>query len=165
MGKILIIGCPGSGKSTLSKKINKMTKIPLYHLDLIYWKDDKTNIDKNEFISVLSDILKKDEWIIDGNYSSTMEMRIKSCDTIIFLDYPLDVCLKGVNERKGTKRSDMPWIETEDDISFIEFIKEYNSVNRPQVLDLFNKYPEKKIYIFKNRKEADEFVAKLKRKA
>ena len=165
MGKILIIGCPGSGKSTLSKKINKMTKIPLYHLDLIYWKDDKTNIDKNEFISVLSDILKKDEWIIDGNYSSTMEMRIKSCDTIIFLDYPLDVCLKGVNERKGTKRSDMPWIETEDDISFIEFIKAYNSVNRPQVLDLFNKYPEKKIYIFKNRKEADEFVAKLKRKA
>ena len=165
MEKILIIGCPGSGKSTLSKKINKMTKIPLYHLDLIYWKDDKTNIDKNEFISVLSDILKKDEWIIDGNYSSTMEMRIKSCDTIIFLDYPLDVCLKGVNERKGTKRSDMPWIETEDDISFIEFIKAYNSVNRPQVLDLFNKYPEKKIYIFKNRKEADEFVAKLKRKA
>ena len=165
MEKILIIGCPGSGKSTLSKKINKITKIPLYHLDLIYWKDDKTNIDKNEFISILSDILKKDEWIIDGNYSSTMEMRIKSCDTIIFLDYPLDVCLKGVNERKGTKRSDMPWIETEDDISFIEFIKEYNSVNRPQVLALFNKYPEKKIYIFKNRKEADEFVEKLKRKA
>jgi adenylate kinase family enzyme len=165
MEKILIIGCPGSGKSTLSKKINKITKIPLYHLDLIYWKEDKTNIDKNEFISVLSDILKKDEWIIDGNYSSTMEMRIKSCDTIIFLDYPLDVCLKGVNERKGTKRSDMPWIETEDDISFIEFIKEYNSVNRPQVLALFNKYPEKKIYIFKNRKEADEFVERLKRKA
>ena len=165
MEKILIIGCPGSGKSTLSKKKNKIIKIPLYHLDLIYWKDDKTNIDKNEFISILSDILKKDEWIIDGNYSSTMEMRIKSCDTIIFLDYPLDVCLKGVNERKGTKRSDMPWIETEDDISFIEFIKEYNSVNRPQVLALFNKYPEKKIYIFKNRKEADEFVEKLKRKA
>ena len=165
MEKILIIGCPGSGKSTLSKKINKITKIPLYHLDLIYWKEDKTNIDKNDFISILSDILKKDEWIIDGNYSSTMEMRIKSCDTIIFLDYPLDVCLKGVNERKGTKRSDMPWIETEDDISFIEFIKEYNSVNRPQVLALFNKYPEKKTYIFKNRKEADEFVDKLKRKA
>ena len=125
---------------------------------MIYWKEDKTIIPKNIFLEQLSNILKKNEWIIDGNYSSTMELRIQKCDTIIFLDYPTDVCLQGIKERLGKKRTDIPWAETEEDLEFIEFIKTYNLKQKPQVIELLKTYNDKNIFIFNNRKEADEFL-------
>ena len=135
MKKIIVIGCPGSGKSTFSKSLHKITGIPLFHLDMLFWNEDKTTVEKSVFIDRLSKILQSDKWIIDGNYASTMELRMQKCDTIIFLDYPSDVCLDGIKERKGKPRSDLPWIENdEDDAEFIEFIKNYNSQSRPQVI-------------------------------
>ena len=162
MKKIIVIGCPGSGKSTFSKSLHKITKIPLYHLDMLFWNEDKTTVEKSVFLDRLSKIIENSEWIIDGNYGSTMELRMQKCDTVIFLDYPLDVCLDGIKERKGKPRSDMPWIESdEDDADFIEFIKNYNSQSRPQVMELLEKYSYKNIYVFKNRSEADVFLNQM----
>ena len=103
-------------------------------------------------------MLEKDEWIIDGNYGSTMELRMAVCDTVIFLDYPLEVCLDGIKERRGKPRSDMPWCETEEDAEFVEFIKNYNEQQRHTVLDLLEKYGDKNIIIFKSREQADAFL-------
>ena len=158
MKKIIVIGCPGSGKSTVSRALHNRTGIPLYHLDMMYWNADKTTVEKSVFLERLSAVLEKDEWIIDGNYSSTMELRMAACDTVIFLDYPLDVCLDGIKERRGKPRSDMPWIETEEDSEFIEFIKNYNEQQKPKVLELFEKYSDKNIVIFKSREQADAFL-------
>ena len=158
MKKIIVIGCPGSGKSTFSRALHKLTGLPLYHLDLMYWNEDKTIVNKEVFLDRLNNALNLDEWIIDGNYSSSMEMRIKKCDTIVFLDYPLEVCLEGVKNRKNQKRSDMPWIENEIDQEFIKYIERYNLDVRPNVLELLNKYSDKNIYIFKNRNESNEFL-------
>ena len=158
MKKIIVIGCPGSGKSTVSRALHNKTGIPLYHLDMMYWNADKTTVEKSVFLERLFAVLEKDEWIIDGNYGSTMELRMAACDTVIFLDYPLDVCLDGIRERRGKPRSDMPWIETEEDTEFIEFIKNYNEQQRPEVLELLEKYRDKNIVIFKSREEADEFL-------
>ena len=157
MKKVIVIGCPGSGKSTVSRALHNKTGIPLYHLDMMYWNADKTTVEKSVFLERLSDVLEKDEWIIDGNYSSTMELRMAACDTVIFLDYPLDICLDGIRERRGKPRSDMPWIETEEDAEFIEFIKNYNEQQKPKVLELLQKYSDKNIIIFKSREQADEF--------
>ena len=158
MKKVIIIGCPGSGKSTVSRTLHNKTGIPLYHLDMMYWNADKTTVEKSVFLERLSVVLEKDEWIIDGNYGSTMELRMAVCDTVIFLDYPLDVCLDGIRERRGKPRSDMPWIETEEDAEFIEFIKNYNEQQKPKVLELLEKYSDKNIVIFKSREEADAFL-------
>ena len=158
MQRIIVIGCPGSGKSRLSRALHNKTGIPLYHLDMMYWKADKTTVEKSVFLERLSAVLKKDEWIIDGNYGSTMELRMAACDTVIFLDYPLDVCLDGIRERRGKPRSDMPWIETEEDAEFIEFIKNYNEQQKPKVLELLEKYSDKNIIIFKGREQADAFL-------
>ena len=156
--KIIIIGCPGSGKSTVSRALHNKTGIPLYHLDMMYWNADKTTAEKSVFLERLSTVLEKDEWIIDGNYGSTMELRMAASDTVIFLDYPLDVCLGGIKERRGKPRSDMPWIETEEDSEFIEFIKSYNEQQKPKVLELLEKYSDKNIIIFKSREQADLFL-------
>ena len=158
MKKIIVIGCPGSGKSMVSRVLHNKTGIPLYHLDMMYWNADKTTVEKSVFIERLSSVLEKDEWIIDGNYGSTMELRMAACDTVIFLDYPLDVCLDGIRERRGKPRSDMPWIETEEDAEFIEFIKNYNEQQKPKVLELFEKYSDKNIIILRSREQADAFL-------
>ena len=156
--KIIVIGCPGSGKSTVSLVLHNKTGIPLYHLDMMYWNADKTTVEKSVFLERLSAVLEKDEWIIDGNYGATMELRMAACDTVFFLDYPLDVCLGGIKERRGKPRSDMPWIETEEDAEFIEFIKNYNEQQKPKVLELLKKYDDKNIIIFKSREQADAFL-------
>ena len=158
MKKIIVIGCPGSGKSTVSRALHNNTGIPLYHLDMMYWNADKTTVEKSVFLERLSAVLEKDEWIIDGNYSSTMKLRMVACDTVIFLDYPLDVCLDGIRERRGKPRSDMPWIETEEDSEFIEFIKNYNEQQKPKVLELLKKYSDKNIIILESREQADAFL-------
>lgn len=160
MKKIMVIGCPGSGKSTLSRKLHNITKIPLYHLDMMFWNEDKTTVSKDIFLQRLTEVLKEDKWIIDGNYISTMEIRMNECDTVIFLDLPPDVCLDGVRQRKGKQRSDIPWVENEDDEEFIEFIKTFNKEQRPKIITLLDKYNEKIIFIFKSREEADVFLNK-----
>lgn len=161
MNKIIVIGCPGSGKSTFSKKLHQITDIPLYHLDMMYWNSDKTIVNKDIFLERLLSTIKTDKWIIDGNYSSTMELRIQHCDTIIFLDYPVDICLNGISKRKGKERTDIPWIENDEDFEFIEFVKKFNVENRPSIIELFKKYSNKCIYIFKSRDEANAFLSKL----
>ena len=158
MKKVIVIGCPGSGKSTVSRALHNKTGIPLYHLDMMYWNADKTTVEKSVFFERLSAVLEKDEWIIDGNYSSTMELRMAACDTVIFLDYPFDVCLDGIKERRGKPRSDMPWIETEEDAEFVEFIKNYNEQQKPKVLELLKKYGDKNIVILKSREQVDAFL-------
>ena len=158
MKKVIVIGCPGSGKSTVSRTLHNKTGIPLYHLDMMYWNTDKTTVEKSVFLERLSAVLEKDEWIIDGNYGSTMELRMVACDTVIFLDYPLEICLDGIKERRGKPRSDMPWIETEEDAEFIEFIKNYEEQQKPKVLELLKKHSDKNIIIFKSREQADAFL-------
>ena len=158
MKKIIVIGCPGSGKSTFARALYDKTGISLYHLDMMYWNADKTTVKKSVFLERLSAVLGKDEWIIDGNYGSTMELRMAACDTVIFLDYPIEICLDGIKERRRKPRSDMPWIETEEDEEFIEFIKNYNEQQKPKVFELIEKYSDKNIIIFKSREQADAFL-------
>jgi adenylate kinase family enzyme len=161
--RIIVIGCPGSGKSTFSKKLHQVTQIPVYHLDMLYWNSDKTTVTKTVFRERLNQVIHQDTWIIDGNYGSTMELRLQACDTVFFLDYPLKVCLDGVKSRRGKERTDLPWVESDENIDeeFIKFIKEYNTVNRPVVIDLLKRYADKDVFILNSRKDADEFLVQL----
>ena len=67
MKRIIVIGCPGSGKSTFSRALHSITGIPLYHLDMLYWNPDKTIVEKTVFLQRLSRVLREESWIIDGN--------------------------------------------------------------------------------------------------
>ena len=88
MQKVIVIGCPGSGKSTFSRALSQKTDLPLFHLDMLYWNADRTTVEKSVFLSRLSEILSLDKWIIDGNYNRTVEMRLKECDTVFLFDLP-----------------------------------------------------------------------------
>ena len=162
MNKIIVIGCPGAGKSTFAKEIKRIYNIPLYHLDLIWNKPDKTTITREKFDEKLNNIFKEKEWIIDGNYQRTLEKRIIEANTIYLLDYSLDVCLLGVEERIGVKRDDMPWFEEKLDKEFRQKIIEFSSYKLPEIYSLLDKYKEtKNIVIFKNREESSKYLKGL----
>ena len=162
MNKAIIIGCPGSGKSTFSRALHEKTNLPLYHLDMLYWNSDRTTVSKEVFRERLQSVLVLKKWIIDGNYGSTIEMRLKECDTVFFLDYPLEVCIDGVRQRKGTVRTDMPWVETEDDEEFLQFIRDFEKRSRPKIIELLNEYKDKNIVVFKSREDADGYLKNLR---
>lgn len=162
MLKIIIIGSPGSGKSTFARKLRDITNLPLYYLDMLWHKKDRTNISREEFDEKLEKILKKDKWIIDGNYQRTIEMRLKECDTVFLMDYPLEVCLSGAEERVGRKREDLPWIEEKVDEEFKQIIVDFSKNKLPQIYKLLEKYQKNKnIVIFKSREEADNYIKKM----
>lgn len=159
MLKVIVIGSPGAGKSIFSRKLRDATELPLYYLDMIWHKPDQTNISKEEFDSRLKEIVKKDRWIIDGNYLRTLEMRLRECDTVFFMDYSLEVCLAGAESRIGKKREDMPWVETEFDEEFRQWIVDFPKDQLPEIYELLGKYKDdKKIFIFKSREEAEEYL-------
>lgn len=163
MKKVIIIGCPGSGKSTFARSLHELTGIPLFYLDQMNWNPDKTVVPKPVFTERLLTAMKGDKWIIDGNYGSTMEMQMQVCDTVFFLDYSTDVCLAGIESRRGKERADMPWIEApgETDEEFVQFIRDYNTVSKPRVLRLLHQYPEKHVIVFQSRADSEAYLERL----
>ena len=162
MKKIIIVGSPGAGKTTFANNICRLLELPVYHLDSIWYNPDKTHIPKNEFDNKIRKIMEGDKWVLDGNYTRTMEERIEKCDTVFFLDYPLEVCLNGIQSRVGVKRDDLPWIETELNEVFRMYVVNFPAENIPKIYDILEKYKhEKEIHIFKNRKEAEDFLKTL----
>lgn len=162
MKKVIIIGCCGSGKSIFARHLHACTGIPLFHLDQLNWNENKTTVEKEVFLKRVQDVIQKDSWIIDGNYGSSIEMRMQACDTVFFLDYPVDICIQGIHERVGKVRTDIPWVEDEVDEDLIEFVRNYEKEDRPEILELLSKYKEKDIHIFRNRKDAKIYLESLK---
>ena len=162
MNRVIIIGPSGAGKSEMSRKLQEILNLPLYHLDNIFWKEDRTHITREEFDGKLNELLSKDKWIIDGDYSRTYETRMQEADTIIFLDYPLEVCLKGVESRIGKPRPDIPWKEDVFDPEFKQWIIDWFKNTRLWVLHLINRYQDSKyIVILHSREEGDAFIKSL----
>lgn len=87
MKKIIIPGCPGSGKSTFARALQKQTGLPLFYLDRMNWNPDRTTVEKDVFLERLQEVLSREEWILDGNYGSTIELRLQACDTAFFLKF------------------------------------------------------------------------------
>lgn len=162
MNKVIIIGCPGSGKTTFAEKLNKCTGLPLYYLDAIWHKPDKTHIPREEFDERISEIFTTSQWIIDGNYKRTIEIRLKECETVFLFDLPTEICIQGATERIGKGRYDLPWLETEFDSEFKQFIEDFPKDTLPYIYGVIEKYKgQKQVIVFKSRKEADEYINKL----
>ena len=156
--KIIVLGCSGSGKSTFARKLHDLTGLPLIHLDNVWWKPDRTHITRDAFDKELDRILQDDAWIIDGDYSRTYEVRLRACEPVFFLDFSEEQCLNGITERIGKERPDIPWTESTLDPELIRLVKAYRAENRPKLFELFQKYPEKQIIVFRSRPEADHWI-------
>lgn len=169
MKKILILGINGAGKSTLAKKIAKILNIKVFHLDSYFWKSNWTPTPKEEWkIKQISLVKENQEWIIDGNFYSTIETRYFDADTIIYLDFNRFFCLYRIFKRylqyKNKTRPDLN-VNCKERLNknFIIWVWNFNNNIKPKIFDLMkNKSSNKKVFILKNKKEIRNFITKLK---
>ena len=162
MQKVLIIGCPGAGKSTFARRLQSLTGLPLYYLDRLWHRPDRTNVTREAFDAALAGLLTRPAWILDGDYSRTLPQRLEACDTVFFLDYPLDVCLAGVENRRGCLRPDMPWVEEELDAEFLQYILDFGQAQMPAIRAMLDSYRgRRQIFTFHSRAEADAWLNAL----
>ena len=167
MKRVMIIGCGGAGKTTLSRQLAEKTGLPLVHLDQIFWSPGNWNhLEKEEFDEILIREMEKDSWILDGNYNRTMPMRLDRCDTVIYLDYSRFTCIWGwlrrVIKHHGKARPDMApgcgeWLDPE----FFKWLWNFNKKYRKSYHEMLSGLGGKKVYIFKNRRQTREFLNKL----
>lgn len=163
MQKVIVIGCPGSGKTTFAERLNIITGLPLYYLDAIWHKPDKTHISRENFDKSISAILNTAEWIIDGNYSRTLEIRLQQCDTVFLFDLSTKVCIQGATDRLGKGRYDIPWIDKELTPSFKQSIQDFPRNSLPRIYELIEKYSKnRQIIVFKSREDVDVFLKSIR---
>ena len=137
--RILIIGCSGAGKSTLARQLAHITKLPLVHLDQLFWQPNWVPSDRALFRQSMIAELQKPAWIIDGNFDSTLTLRMQYADCVIFLDYETSICLRRIVRRYvthiGKTRLDMTNNCNEKlDMEFLQWIIRYNEDVRPDIL-------------------------------
>jgi adenylate kinase family enzyme len=111
MNRILIIGPCGAGKSTLGFSLGKRLGLPVYHMDKLNWRPGWVESSKDEIRARLADIVAQDLWLIEGNYGGTLPMRLERADTVVYLDFPIRLCLIRLLKRiwtyRGRTRPDM----------------------------------------------------------
>lgn len=165
MKKILIIGSSGAGKSTFSRRLSEITNIEILHLDKLYWKPNWTEPSKEEWKATLEKAMRGEMWIMDGNYSNTLDLRLPACDTVIFLDMPRTVCvyrvLKRVALSYGKTRLDMAENCAEHfDWKFIKWIWDFKNRSKPKMEKLLEQFKyEKTIIRLKSKREVKRFLA------
>ncbi len=164
MKKILVIGSSGSGKSTFARKLGEILKIEVIHLDSHFWHPGWIETQKNEWPGVVEKLLEREAWIMDGNYSRTLEKRILACDTIFFLDLPRRICLARVLKRviayRNRSRPDVAEGCLERlDWEFLKWVWAYPNRTRPGTIELLDKYSESKRVIWlRSQGEIDRFL-------
>ena len=167
MKRVMVIGCCGAGKSTFSKALKKKFDLPLIHLDQHYWKPNWTETDPKEWSRIVTTLADQNEWIIDGNYGGTMDIRIARADTIIYLDISTPKALFRIIKRSlthlGRTRPDMPE-NCPERISwqFIKYVANFNRTRKFKILQKLKAVPrDKKVFILNSKSSKIDFLKSL----
>jgi adenylate kinase family enzyme len=170
MKRIMIVGSSGAGKSCFARELQIITKLPLYHLDQMFWKPGWIESDQIDFRDRVKVLVAKDEWLIDGNYGNTISIRAERADVIIFLDYPRWLCVWRALKRfvigwlwQGN-RSDVPRSCRERMTwSFFLWIWTYPYRGRKKALRQINAggFPLEKVVFFRRQVDKDRFLKNL----
>lgn len=167
MKKVLVIGSCGAGKSTFSKRLHKITGLKLIHLDTVYWKPNWEMSPKEEWSSKVEQLVNGDNWIIDGNYGGTMELRMKHADTVIWLDLPRLLCtyriLKRTVQYRNKTRSDMAeGCKERFDWEFTKYVWNFRRDKNPLLAERLEKFDYLKQIRLKSKQEIEDFFTGLK---
>ncbi|MGI9064780.1 MAG: DNA topology modulation protein [Pyrinomonadaceae bacterium] len=139
MRKVLVIGSGGSGKSTFARRLGALLDLEVIHLDSIYWSPGWVEMPKPDWNRTVEELLTRNAWIIDGNYSGTLEMRLEACDTVIFLDLSRVIYLWRLLKRavlyRNERRPDMAEGCPEKlNWEFIKWVWGYRKRTRPKII-------------------------------
>lgn len=167
MKKVMIIGCGGAGKSTLSKRIGEKLQLPVIHLDQAYWKPNWEDRDKVEWAKIVTTLADQKAWVLDGNYGGTIDIRLQRADTVIFMDRSRWLCVYRVLKRwwqtRGRTRPDMaPGCEERFSFQFLHYVFFYNKTRRPGILKKLTQLSAHQlVFRLRTEREIEHFIATL----
>lgn len=170
MKKIILIGSGGAGKSTLARKIGAALGIEVFHLDKLYWLPDWTQPPKDEWRKEVEVLLEKPEFVMDGNFNSTMELRIKASDTIIYLDFPRTICvyraLKRIFKYYNKTRPDMgEGCRERLDFEFLRWVWRFPETDKPKIEERIKNHEAGKTLIrLRSPRDVENFLKNLPKK-
>ena len=168
MERVLIIGCGGAGKSTLARQLGQKLGLPVVHLDSIFWLPGWVEMEKDTFDERVRQELRKDKWIMDGNYNRTMPERLQYCDTVIYLDFSRWACLYGIFKRLlsniGKTRPDMgAGCKEKVDWEFVKWVWNFNKNKRERYYRMLKDAEGVEAIVLKNRRMVNRFLKELER--
>jgi adenylate kinase family enzyme len=138
--KVMVVGCAGSGKTTLARRLGKKLRLPVINLDFHFWRPGwQPPPDSNTWREQLAVLAAMPDWVMDGNYSNTYDIRMPRADAVVFLDYPRAICLRRVLWRTisgyGRNRPDLPeGCPERFDLAFLRYVWDFPRKHRPQIL-------------------------------
>jgi len=160
-----IVGPSGTGKSTLARRLGRTLGVPVIHLDAHYWRAGWKEPPKAEWVAQVDELIARETWIMDGNYSGTFARRIAAADTVVFLDFPRLHCVYGVMSRwwntRGRVREDLApgCPEKLPDLDFLTWIWNYPRDAKPRLMALLDAAPPTtKIVILRSRAEVERWA-------
>jgi len=165
MQRVVILGSGGSGKSTLARRLGEATGLPVIHLDAHYWRPGWVETPAGEWEGRVRDLAAGERWIIDGNYSHTLDVRLSAADTIVFLDLPRARCLWRVLSRvvryAGRTRPDMAAGCPERlEWPFLLWVWNYPVRSRPRVLDAIDRHRGRcAVHVLRSPARVRQFLA------
>ena len=163
----MIIGCGGSGKTTLATLIGEKLQQPVIYLDQHFWTPGWVPVPPERWSKLVSELAAGKSWVMDGNYGGTMELRLEKADTIIFLYLSRWLCLYRILKRTlkyyGKVRPRMAkGCPERFSLEFIHYVMSYNDSRAPKILNrLLELKDEKKIYVLKSRKAVSNFMKSI----
>jgi adenylate kinase family enzyme len=166
MRRVLVIGSGGSGKSTVAARLGELLELEVNHLDKFYWSAGWVEPERDEWIKTVTELIERDSWVIDGNYSGTLDLRLRKCDTIVFLDLPRVVCLWRIVKRfflyrNGNRPDVAEGCPEKLDFEFVSWVWNYPRRSRPKVVKLLQEHAaEKQIFWLRSRNEVKKFLKK-----
>ena len=165
----MVIGGNGCGKTTFSRQLAEKLKLPLVHLDKLYWTEDWKPVADEVFDRLLLLEVMKPKWIIDGNISRTIPFRLKYCDTVIYMDFSPIRCVWGSFKRVvtnyGKSRPDVGGYGTEKldrkKLSFIKSTWYFNKNNRKKYYDMLDNCGNVRVIVLHSRRQVTDFLNSL----
>jgi adenylate kinase family enzyme len=166
--RVLVIGAGGSGKSTLARKLGERLRLPVVHLDAHYWNPGWVETPPSEWEERVQRLTAGREWVMDGNYGGTLDIRLAAADTVIFLDLSRVLCLWRIVTRAARY-----WGRTRPDLApncperlgweFVVWVWTYPDRRRPGVLKRLRELDRTRVIILSSQREVNRFVADLER--
>ena len=160
----LILGSGGAGKSTLGRRLGALLELPVIHLDRHYWNPGWVPTEKSAWAEQVTELASGDAWVMDGNYSGTLDIRFPRAQSVLLLDPPPWRCVWRIYKRRfsSESRPDIP-DECPDrvDVQFLWWVASYRWRSRHRVLARVAQYPHVEFRTLRSDREVTRFLSSL----